>query len=351
MRDNIIWIDRVKVFACISVVVSHLIGGLAESDIIKNIFWVNWIEFYLYLFHVPLFFICSGYLYQKYTSITNIFELKQNIIKKFINLSIPYFTFTLITILLKVIFSNIVNNVETDVLKILFITPTAPYWYLYILFFFYVVTFTMSTLKQEYTIFTIALVMKITISILFDLGGQYLRIDLIEKFMFFYIWFVLGMIIANNKIIEKILSKINLYIGLVLIAAITFSSIVLFDSIYKSEIVKFLLAVILCLLICSILMKSSIRNNEKLIKYTMPIFLMHTIFAAGIRSFLLYLNVYNVIIHIITGLIVSLVLPIIVANILDKTMYLNILLYPLKTIKNIKKVERRRNYEYRKNNS
>lgn len=351
MKDNIAWIDRVKIFACISVVVSHLINGIVEANIIKPVFLTNWIEFYLYLFHVPLFFICSGYLYQKYSSVTNIFELKQNIIKKFINLSIPYFVFTIITFLLKLIFNGSVNNVETDLLKILFITPTAPYWYLYIIFFFFAITLTISTTKQEYIILIIAFTMKIIASILFDIGVPLLKIDLIEKFMFFYIWFVIGMVIANNKFIENFLNKINIYNGIALVLFITLYTIILFYKNYIYEFVRFLLGLLLSLSICSVLMKFRFGKFEKMIKYIMPIFLMHTIFAAGIRSFLLYLNIYNIIIHIVCGFIASVILPIIVANILEKTIYLNIVLYPLKTIKTIKKVDKRRIYEYKKNNA
>lgn len=347
MNNNILWIDRVKIFACISVVISHLISGIVDAGIVKTNFVFSWIEFYLYLFHVPLFFICSGYLYQRYSSITNFIDIKKNIIKKFINLSIPYFVFSMLTILLKSIFSGVVNNVEKDILKILFITPTAPYWYLYVLFFFFTVTFTINNRRQEYFALGVAIIMKIIISILFDLQLDIIKIDIIVKFMVFYIWFILGMIIANNKIIEDFLRNINIYIVLSMMILITFCSAILLDKGYTYEINRFLLGLFLALLTCSTFMKIDIKFFKRIAKYIMPIFLMHTICAAGMRSLLLYLGIYNLGIHVILGFISSIAIPVVIAYMFEKSIYLNILLYPLKTIKDIKQKNRRIIHEYK----
>ena len=71
-------------------------------------------------------------------------------------------------------------------------------------------------------------------------------------------------------------------------------------------------------------------------KYTIPIFLMHTIFATGIRSVLFKLRITNSIIHILFGLIITFIGPVIAAVIMEKT-HLDFLLYPLKYIKIPKK--------------
>lgn len=61
----------------------------------------------------------------------------------------------------------------------------------------------------------------------------------------------------------------------------------------------------------------------------MPIFLMHTIFAAGIRSVLFKLGITNSAIHIVLGLIITFIGPII-ATVLMEKLHLDFLLYPLK---------------------
>ena len=67
-----------------------------------------------------------------------------------------------------------------------------------------------------------------------------------------------------------------------------------------------------------------------LAKYTMPIFLMHTLFAAPLRSVLLKIGITNAVVHVILGLGISFAGPILVAWIMKKTKWLEFFLYPNK---------------------
>ena len=75
------------------------------------------------------------------------------------------------------------------------------------------------------------------------------------------------------------------------------------------------------------------RGMDFLAKYTMPIFLMHTLFAAPMRSVLLKVGIENAVIHVVLGLGISFVGPIIAAWIMKKTKWLEFFLYPNKVIK------------------
>lgn len=55
---------------------------MVKATIIPDNDLYSWFNKTIYYFHVPLFFICSGYLYQKYSRIKNILDWKNNIIKK-----------------------------------------------------------------------------------------------------------------------------------------------------------------------------------------------------------------------------------------------------------------------------
>lgn len=70
-----------------------------------------------------------------------------------------------------------------------------------------------------------------------------------------------------------------------------------------------------------------------LTKYTMPIFLMPTLFAAPLRSILIKVGIENATIHVVLGLSISFVGPIIAAWIMKKTKWLEIFLYPNKFVK------------------
>ena len=70
------------------------------------------------------------------------------------------------------------------------------------------------------------------------------------------------------------------------------------------------------------------RGMKLLAKYTMPIFLMHTLFAAPLRSILMKIGIENASIHVALGLSSSFVGPIIATWIMKKTKWMEFFLYP-----------------------
>ena len=60
---------------------------------------------------------------------------------------------------------------------------------------------------------------------------------------------------------------------------------------------------------------------------------MHTIFAAGIRIILIKLGIVNTFIHILGGLMASIILPIIAEEIMKKSKLLYFGIYPNKVLK------------------
>ena len=149
-----IWVDNVKTIACFFVVLGHFYQSMVKSNIVPDNFLYHWFNETIYMFHVPLFFICSGYLYQKYSKVYNFNIWWKNVIKKLINLGIPYFVFSLLTWILKVVFSSNVNNQIGGLIDILFFHPTSPYWYLYTLFFLFLIIPTFINKKNIYLYFS-----------------------------------------------------------------------------------------------------------------------------------------------------------------------------------------------------
>lgn len=74
------------------------------------------------------------------------------------------------------------------------------------------------------------------------------------------------------------------------------------------------------------------RGMDFLAKYTMPILLMHTLFAAPLRSILMKLGIENAVVHVVLGLGISFAGPIIAAWIMKKTKRLDFFLYPVANI-------------------
>ena len=141
------WVDDVKVIACILVVLGHFFQSMTKANILPENNLYKWFNTTIYYFHVPLFFICSGYLYQKYSKVNSVGRWRKNVAKKAVALGVPYVIFTTAVWALKKIFSSSVNDQIGGLGDTLFFHPTAPYWYLYALFFIFLVTPTFSSVK------------------------------------------------------------------------------------------------------------------------------------------------------------------------------------------------------------
>lgn len=65
----------------------------------------------------------------------------------------------------------------------------------------------------------------------------------------------------------------------------------------------------------------------------MPIFLMRTLFAAPLRTVLFKLGIQSAVIHVILGISISFIGPVVAAVIMKKTKWLEFFLYSGKFIK------------------
>lgn len=321
------WVDDVKVIACILVVLGHFFQSMTKAQIFSAGNLYQWFNTTIYYFHVQLFFICSGYLYQKYSNINSGRSWIKNIVKKAVALGIPYFTFSLATWILKTVFSSNVNDEVSGLYDTLFFHPTAPYWYLYALFFIFLVTPTFGNKKMASVGLCIALVAKMLILIW---GG--LQAYAVQTVLSNEIWFVLGMSISVYHVQLKGKQSLGVILGILFLIL----SIIVFRIDVQSAMLSFLLGLMACAAVIFLVMAFGEKSGKVMMflaKYTMPIFLMHTLFAAPLRSVLLKVGITNAFVHVLLGITISFVGPMISAWIMKKTKWLEIFLYPLKIIK------------------
>ena len=320
-----VWVDYVKVFACILVVLGHFFQSMVKANILPENDLYTWFNTTIYYFHVPLFFICSGYLYQKYSVVDSWSSWKQNIIKKALVLGIPYFVFSFATWVLKTVFAGSVNTEIGGLGYTLFIHPTSPYWYLYILFLIFLVTPTVKSVRGVAVIAVLALLVKVAKII--GRGYGILQIYAVSNLTANWIWFVLGMMVAVVGA-EK-LKKTGL--GCILGIAFILLSVVL----YKSE--SGWIALGLGLVACTAVLMIAVgtRENRALsiaASYTMPIFLMHTLFAAPVRTVMLKVGMSSAVVQITVGIIISFIGPVVAMKILQ-VIKLDWIVYPGRLLK------------------
>ena len=322
------WIDDAKVIACILVVLGHFFQSMTKANILPENDLYKWFNTTIYYFHVPLFFICSGYLYQKYSKVNDIKSWKRNVAKKALALGVPYVTFSTATWVLKTVFSGSVNDQIGGLGDTLLLHPTAPYWYLYALFFIFLITPTFSTLRMV----TVGLVIAAVAKTLVLMGRGDTGIYAVSIVLTNEIWFVQGMSICvfNMQMRGKKLQ--GTVIGLLFVGL----SVAVYMANIQNSVVSFALGLMACasvIFLVTGLEEKSEKAMSFLAKYTMPIFLMHTLFAASLRSVLLKIGITNTVMHVLLGLGISFVGPIIAAWVMKKTKWLEFFLYPNKFIK------------------
>ena len=104
----------------------------------------------------------------------------------------------------------------------------------------------------------------------------------------------------------------------------------------QSNMISFVMGLLACVAVILIVVEFEEKFGKGMdffAKYTMPIFLMHTLFAAPMRTVLLKVGIENVAVHVVLGLGISFVGPIIAAWIMKKTKWLEFFLYPNKFLK------------------
>ena len=131
MNSKLKWLECIRGGAILLVVLGHLtlINGVGTySEII-------------YLFHMPLFFAISGFLFG-YREMQKKETPNQLIKRKLITLGIPYLFFSVIYICFNVFFQRFVStNTTVDIKSILTLLwkPVAQYWFLWLLLIYFVV--------------------------------------------------------------------------------------------------------------------------------------------------------------------------------------------------------------------
>lgn len=332
-----IWVDNLKLVACLLVVVGHLYmsimaGGWISED---NILYC-WPIQTVYTFHVPLFFVCSGFLYQATAPCDwGIKKHIGNIKKKAIALGVPYVTFSSITLLLKNVFSEEVNNAATPFLKTLLVEPIAPYWYLYTLFLlFCLIPPAVGIRKQKTLIEMCVLTCIIKVLYVVWLSDKAPIPDSIAKVMTSALWFCMGMTIAEfpfkkNKIFSVVAG------GSIILAC--FFSYFVYWRPNESKLIQFCFASVFTIAITYLFQSKEQYDSNGLVRYSvryfMPVYVLHTIAAAGVRTILLKIGITSGVLHFIIGCGVSVFIPIVIYMIAEKHWWLLFWFEPIKALK------------------
>ena len=323
MERNVL-VDRLKGYACFLVLFGHVIMGIRLAGIdIPNFF--GGMEKFIWSFHVALFLFLSGVVYKVTGEWKNKKTKSGFILYKLYTLGIPYIAFSVVYILINSLVGE--SNTGFEVSDILYIwkTPVAQYWYLYALFFLFCIWTVFSEKIKNWQITFIV--------VLIGYLAPLFRIPLGCMDVVFYsaLAFGIGTFVDFNRI-TKLSSWFKWLI--VLMHIVTGSLLVLLNKIEAPLIKEIMILFGICSSIVFVSMLQSLKPVSRFLdfinKYSFQIYLLHTIFTAGIRIILLRMNITQWWSHVILGTVCGLVFSVLAAKIAKKSKFLNFFFFPAK---------------------
>ena len=283
------------------------------------------LEDFIGSYHVALFMFLSGFVYH----LNNDWKSKGSRVKflthKLVNLGIPYFAFSIIYIVINSCMASSVNTAfGIENIFLLWKRPVAQYWFIFALFWLFVLFVILSLFLKNWQItILLAIINWISMFTHFSLGILSTA---------FSMALVFGIGASISELYVDKMSKVKR--GVIVGAQLLITTLLIVFDINTLEFIN-IVGIIGSIALISLLM--NIEGFSKLLggicKYSFPIYLLHTIFTAGIRVVLMKIGIDFYLIHLVVGLLFGFIFPIIAARIASKVKVFNVFFYPSKVIK------------------
>lgn len=315
-KSHIVWINHAKGIGIFLVVIGHTLRGLFANDLLLAeglpASWNNWI----YSFHMPLFFFISGLFIQSSVS-----KSISRFLKKRLQFVVyPYLLWSWIHIFLKLlVYAEGSDGINFKSFLTIFYQPIDQFWFFYVLLVLSLLYVGFYRLNVSNSWFMIASIFMTAPFLLSQNILTWSVLVLVSRFMFY---FALGVVMSHNQL-QK-LSRIQ-PIYLLLFTGLSFSLIFHHAHAYwlKGRVydVGFaLLGIAGCIALSLALSKT---NKFNFIadwgKYSLEIYVMHTVASAAIRTVLVrgwgYTGLWG---HLILGTAVGIAIPLMTKKLCER---------------------------------
>ena len=298
------WLDSLKGFAIFLVVVGHVVLGYIKADIFPQFYnELQYIYDIIYSFHMPLFFLISGYLY-KFTWSKNNTGVLKKIGNKFFNMVPLYLVFSLVFWLFKyyaTLYSNIQMSEHFNFIDLMhiYIAPLAYLWFLYVLICLFIIIPLLESFIKPVLVFLVLFLLYIFAP---HIEGMFAIVNLI---IYGGVYFSLGSILFFYS--DYLKNNIGNAIA-------CFS----FPFINTYNIFKFICAISVSVFLSIIFFR---LRNYKFVSlwnscgyYSLGIYILHLYFTGPLRTIFKYLAIDNIIIVLIFSSIISTLAPIFIVK-------------------------------------
>ena len=341
-KHRMAWIDICKGIAIICVVIGHIGTSYHNSGLLKDSLIINYAIRFVYGFHMPLFFVISGYL----GSLSHNDNRMHVIKKSLISYGIPYVVFSILSWVLKRISSAFVNNKVSlvDLIRIP-IYPMNAMWFLYALMIATTVHVLLKPIINTKSKATILLIISFITRILalsISRNDYIVSIGFDECILFsfgkYWFWYEIGAYCYKGIIDKTCTSKSKAGISITLLIMIFYAFLIYIITIknYRNDFADTILGMIGIISISRV--SISISNNsilEYIGRKTMPIYLLHPYIVSALRIILSKLRVplLNGITPIIICSICGVVAPLLIYSIVYRIKPIDFVFYPYKYLR------------------
>lgn len=325
-RSRIDFINILQVIGPIFVILGHSLNGIDVKGP-----WFVFSKEWIYIFHMPFFFVISGFLLSKNGWLKGE-SYGCFIWKKCIKLIIPYFVWNILFLVPKYMAQSLITDEVTigikSTLKMFFYPRQNIWghtWFLVGLFVFYcLIPLWKYALKNRF-IFCMSIIVGIILYIV-PMGSEFLCIsDLHKDALFFLIGCYMGTVELER--LKRILRKGTLIFGI--LAGLT-SAIALFVIDNKGFDWIPCLCIILFIWAISVRIEKKVKFVETLAKRSFGIYILHWPSMLMVRILLLNILHVDITVTIIFMIILGYIIPNVIIALLQ-----HINLKPIKTIRRV----------------
>lgn len=278
------WIDALKGFTMLSVIIGHVIGEMLRyMALTPTSFSVLLsIRNVIYSFHMPLFFILSGYVFDMIYVIDKKLQ-KTKAIKQMINCLLVYFIWSIIFCVFKMITDNSSTYTWITLIKLPY-KCIAVYWYIYVLSLCYFISIIFYEKIKENKLFLCFLAV---FSIVYYFLYKFQDSAGIIKLLGFYFFFYLGIFIRQKKLEHILASSKTILLNTII--TILLEIIVFIPFTEVADYGAFFLSGTLCAITASLLLiglsirlynSYSIRSMEWIGLYSIELYVMQIVSVA-----------------------------------------------------------------------
>lgn len=318
MQHRIDWIDALKGFAILTVVIGHCItDSLSSQTFPEYAALLQMMNDAIYSFHMPLFFMISGYVFY----LTKSYRKWKT---KVLDFSIVYVIWSTLMWFSKYMMSGDVNHPVTiiDLVSIVY-KPIMVYWYLYVLIILYAIVSCLRWERVSWRLWSISAVAAIAVK------TMQLDIGMLNNVIYHMCYFLTEGVLLQTGLLQKLKLKHATFLS----ALVLMNCIFYFRGTPTAALVvaakQFLIASCLSLLCFLAFSRLGVNAALRVMGVnTLQIYVMHCFFTGGLRILFKHMHMGSIGLYFVMATALGVIVPVFCAKIARKIPLLHVVFEP-----------------------